>query len=178
MMWKKTKPYLIVGSVALNVAFVAMWIAHAAPSQARPEETGQRATQQTIWCLLHRELGVTEEQWVQIEPRLREFQAAVGELRQQTSTKRSEVIDLIATEEPDAEAIRAKQDEILATKRSIQGLVVDHLLAEKEVLTPEQQQQLFEMLRNRTGCPDGPPMSGRARGGLSPVLQNPDGGLR
>ena len=177
-MWKKTKPILIVASVALNTAFVAMWIVHAAPPQARIEGTGQRATQHTIWCPLHRELGVTEEQWVQIEPRLREFQAAVGKLRQQTSAKRSEVIDLIAAKESDAEAIRAKQDEILATKRSIQGLVVDHLLAEKQVLTPEQQQQLFEMLRNRTGCADGPPMSGRARGGLGPVLQNPDGGKR
>lgn len=175
-MWKTAKRYSILASVALNVAFVAMWIAHAAPSQARPEETGQRTTQHTIWCPLHRELGVTEEQWAQIEPRLREFQAAVGELRQQTSARRSEVIDLIAAEEPDAEAIRSKQDEILATKRSIQGLVAEHLVAERELLTPEQQQQLFEMLRNRTGCADGPPMSGRARGGLGPVLQNPDGG--
>lgn len=176
MMWKKTRPYLIVASVALNVAFVAMWIAHAAACHGRPQEADETTDQQAIWCPLHRELGATEEQWAQIEPRLRDFQAAVGELRQQTSAKRSEVIDLIAAEEPDTEVIRATQDEILATKRSIQGLVVDHLLAEKEVLTPEQQQQLFEMLRNRTGCPDGPPMSGRARGGLGPVLQNPDGG--
>jgi len=175
-MWKKTKPYLIVASVTLNVAFIAMWIAHAVPAQARPEETGQRAPQYTIWCPLHRELGVTEEQWAQIEPRLREFQAAVGELSQQTNPMRSEVMDLIAAEKPDAEAIRAKQDEILATKRSIQGLVVDHLLAEKEVLTPEQQQRLFEMLRNRTGCAAGPPMAGRPRGGLGRVRQNRDGG--
>lgn len=175
-MWKKAGVYLIVVSVALNVAFVAMWIAYAAPSQARPEETGQRETQQTIWCPLHRELGVTEEQWAQIEPRLRKFQAAVGELCQEVNGKRSEVIALIAAEQPDAEAIRAKQDEILATKRSIQGLVVDHLLAEKQILTPQQQQQLFEMLRNRTCYGAGPPMSGRPKGGPGPVLQNPDEG--
>jgi len=175
MMWKKTKSYLIVASVALNVAFVAMWIAHAAACHGHPQEAGETTARQAIWCPLHRELGVTEEQWAQIEPRLRDFQAAVGELRQQTSAKRSEVIDLIAAEEPDAKAIRAKQDEILATKRSIQGLVADHLLAEKGLLTHEQQQQLFEMLRNRTGCAHGPPMSGRGRGGLAPVLQNPHG---
>lgn len=174
-MWKRTTSYLIVTSVALNVAFVGMWIARAFPSQARPEEIGPRATQHTIWCPLHRELGATEKQWARIEPRLREFQAAVGELCQQTDAMRSDVIDLIAAEEPDTETIRAKQDEILATKRSIQGLVLDHLLAEKEVLTPEQQQQFFEMLRNRTGCTAGPPMAGRPRGGLGRVLQNPDG---
>ncbi|MBC8874699.1 MAG: periplasmic heavy metal sensor [Planctomycetes bacterium] len=175
-MWKRTKSYLIVVSVTLNVAFVAVWIAYAVPSQAHPEETGQRGTQHTIWCPLHRELGVTEEQWAQIEPRLREFQAAVAELRQQTGVKRSEVIDLIAAEEPDRATIRAKQDEILATKRSIQGLVAEHLLAEKQILTPDQQAKVFEMLRNRTSCADGPPMSGRPGTGLGPVLQNPDEG--
>ena len=71
MMWKKAKPYGIVASVTLNVAFVAMWIAYAAPLPVRPQETGQRATGQAIWCPLHRELKVTEEQWRQIEPRLR-----------------------------------------------------------------------------------------------------------
>ena len=75
-MWKKTKWYLIVASVAMNVAFVAMWIAYADPLSAHPENSGQRETHHKIWCPLHRELGVTEEQWAQIGPRLREFQAA------------------------------------------------------------------------------------------------------
>jgi Spy/CpxP family protein refolding chaperone len=167
-MWKTAKPYLIIASVALNVAFVAMWIAYAAPSQARPEEVGQRAMQHTIWCPLHRELGVTEEQWAQIEPRLRDFQAAVGELCQKVNARRSAVIDLIAAEEPDRATIRAKQDEILATKRNIQDLVADHLVAEKEILTPKQQQRLFEMLRNRTHCEAGPPMAGRGKGEPGP----------
>ena len=177
-MWNKARLYVIVASVALNVAFVAMWIAYAGTSQAHPEETGQRETQHTIWCPLHRELGVTEEQWAQIEPRLREFQAAVGELCQDVNAKRSEVIDLIADREPDRATIRATQDEILATKRNIQDLVADHLIAEKEILAPRQQQQLFEMLRNRAFSEAGPPMAGRAKGGPSPVRQNSDGNQR
>jgi len=178
MMWKKVRLYLIVASATLNVAFVAMWIAYAAPSQARPKETDQGATQHTIWCPLHRELGVAEEQWAQVEPRLREFQAAVGDLCQEVNAKRSEVIDLIAAEEPDRATIRAKQDGILATKRSIQDLVAEHLVAEKEILTPKQQQRLFEMLRDRTYCDAGPPMAGRPKGGPGPVHRNSDGGNR
>jgi Spy/CpxP family protein refolding chaperone len=178
MMWKRTKSFLIVASVGLNVAFVAMWIAYAGPSQAHPEETGQRETQHTIWCPLHRELSVTEGQWQQIGPRLREFQAAVGELCQEVNAKRSEVIDLIAAEEPNAESIRAKQDEILATKRRIQDLVADHLVAEKEILTPRQQQRLFEMLRDRAYCAAGPPMAGPPKGGPGSVRRNPGGGKR
>jgi Spy/CpxP family protein refolding chaperone len=171
-MWKKARPYLIVASVTLNMAFVAMWIAHAAPAQVRSEETGRDGAGQPVWCPLHRELKVTEEQWNEIEPRLREFQASVGDLCRQANAMRSKVIDLIASEEPDVEKIRARQDEILATKRRIQRRVVDHLLAEKEVLTPEQQRQLFTMLRDRTGCTSDPPMSGNSRGGLGRTLQD------
>ncbi len=159
-MWKKAKPYLIVTSVALNVAFVAMWYTHAAPIGTPSEDADRVANRQAIWCPLHRELEVTGQQWAQIEPRLQEFQAAVGELRLQTDTKRAEVIGLIAAEDPDLDMILAKQAEILATKQRIQRLVVEHLLAEKQVLTPEQQRQLFAMLRDRTSCAAGPPMSG------------------
>lgn len=172
-MWKKTKAYLILASVALNAAFVATWIARASVSQTHAEGTDRQETEHVIWCPLHRELDVTGEQWERIEPRLREFQAAVGELRQQTNGIRAEVIELIAAKEPDRETIRAKQDEILATKRRIQNLVTEHLLAEKQDLTPEQQRELFEMLRIRTNTSDGPPLSGRSSGGLGPVLQNP-----
>ena len=174
MMWKNTSRYLIVASVALNVAFVATWIAYATVSHAEPKETGRQERSHAIWCPLHRELDVTEKQWAQIEPRLREFQAAAGELSQQTTGLRAQVIELIAAKEPDREAIRAKQDEILATKRRIQDLVAKHLLAEKQNLTPEQQTKLFEMLRNRTSSADGPPLSGRTRSGLGSVLRNPD----
>ena len=58
-----------------------------------------------------------------------------------------EVIELIASEGADLAAIRAKQDEILASKRKIPQLVVRHLLTEKETLTIDQQEQLFGMLR-------------------------------
>ena len=174
-MWKKARLYLIVVSVGLNVAFVVMWIAHATASHAHPKETGQQETDHTIWCPLHRELGVTGEQWVQIEPHLREFQTAVRELSQEVNAKRLEVIDLIAAEEPDPELIRARQDEILATKRSIQNLVTNHLLAEKRPLTPKQQQRLFEMLRDRTCFASGPPLAGPPNGAFGPVPQNPDG---
>ena len=134
-MWKKATPYLVIASLGLNLAFVGVWGAHA--WAARSE--GGSAEQPAIWCPLHRALHVSPQQWAEIEPRLREFQAAVGPLCQQVDRSRSEVIGMIAAAEPDLEAIRAKQDEILATKRAIQGRVVDHLLAEKAILTAEQQ---------------------------------------
>jgi len=165
-MWKKATFYLVLASLGLNLAFVGVWAAHAWP--ARPTDQPRSA----VWCPLHRALEVTPRQWAKIEPRLREFQTTVGELCDRTGEMRSEVIELIAAEEPDVDAIQAKQEEILGIKRRIQRFVVEYLLTEREVLTPEQQQKLFTMLRNRTGCAADPPMSGRPRGGLGRVLQH------
>jgi Spy/CpxP family protein refolding chaperone len=169
-MWRKATVYLVLASLGLNLAFVGVWVAHAWPALA----AGEMPLEPAIWCPLHRALEVSPQQWAEIEPRLCEFQAAVGELCSHIDLVRSEVIDLIAAEEPDLDAIHAKQEEILATKRQIQRLVVEHLLAEKEVLTSEQQQRLFAMLRDRTGCAAEPPMSGRPCGGLGRVLQHRD----
>lgn len=171
-MWKSAKLFLVVLSVTLNIAFVAVWLAHAARCRHESVRAGVEPEQETrVWCPLHRELGVDRQQWEEIEPRLREFQASAGELCQRIGQLRSEVIELIASEEPDLAGIRSKQDEMLASKRKIQQLVVSHLLTEKEILTVDQQKHLFEMLRNRTGC-SGPPMSGRSSGGaIGSVLQ-------
>jgi Spy/CpxP family protein refolding chaperone len=172
-MWQRVKPCLIVLSATLNASFVAMWIAYAAPSRMASEPSSDSGPQDDIWCPLHRQLNVTPQQWRRIEPRLKQFQAAVGELAGHVDRTRSEVIDLLAAPEPDETAIRARQDEILATKRKMQGLVVAHLLAEKEILTDGQQQQLFQLLRDQTSCAGScPPMSGRSlRPGLGEVLR-------
>jgi len=172
-MWKGAKVFLVVLSVAFNGAFAAMWFAHAVRSRWESAAPGAHpATASEVWCPLYEELGVSADQWREIEPRLKEFQASVDELRRQVNGLRSEVIDLAAAEESDLETIHAKQEQILTTKRKIQRLVIAHLLAEKEVLAPQQQDRLFEMLRNRTGCP-GPPMLGRSSGrGIATARQN------
>jgi len=173
-MSNRTRVFFIVLSVAFNVAFVAMWFAHAGSSRLGSEvsQPGPEIAAE-VWCPLHRELGTSEDQWREIEPLLKEFQASVGEFRRHVDKLRSGVIDLVAAEDPDLEAVRARQEEILATKRNIQRLVIEYLLAEKEVLTPEQQDRLFEMLRNRTGC-SGPPMSGRPSAARSVTGQDPE----
>ena len=148
-MWKKTAPMLVVLSVGLNVAFIGVWAVHTARahwSAERPDDGGK------VWCPLHRQLNVTDEQWRQIEPRLAAFRRDSQSRRQEIGRLRGEMIDLIAADEPDRQAIAAKQEEIRAGQRQMQQLVIEHLLAEKEVLTAEQEKELFEMLRRRSAC--------------------------
>ncbi len=162
MMWTTLKPYVLIASAALNVAFVAIWIVHAAVPRGRALDSSET---EGVWCPLHRELEVTAEQWAEIEPRLIAFQDSVGELCERVDSLRTEVIDMLAAPSPDLDAIRARQDDILATRRVIQARVVEHLLAEKSTLAPDQQARLFELLRRRSRCGrTSPPMSGRGRG--------------
>lgn len=146
-MWKKIAPLLIVLSVALNAAFVGVWAL-----QAIRAHWPAAHVKEEVWCPLHRQLNVTHEQWRQIEPRLAVFRRDSQALCQQINGLRSQMIDMIAGSEPNRQAIAAKQEEIRAGQQRMQQLVVGQLLAEKEVLTADQQKELFDMLRKRSGC--------------------------
>jgi Spy/CpxP family protein refolding chaperone len=174
-MWHSSKRFLVVASVALNVAFVGVWLAHAIPVGLGKEVASPPpATSGRIWCPLHQQLGVSDEQWDQIEPRLKEFQQAALSVCQRVSALRLEMLELIAAPNADREAIAAKQEEIQAGQQKMQELVIGHLLAEKNVLTGEQQERLFALIRQQSGCDQGGPMMlpGPARRGLGRVLRD------
>lgn len=153
-MWKRMFPFLIVLSVALNIAFVGVWLGHAA-KRRQCHGVSQRCMggNDKIACPLHREIGTSREQWKQIGPRLAEFRKATRTICRDLSKKRAEMIDLLAQPQVDSEAIAAKREEILAEQRTMQQLVIDHLLAEKEVLTTEQQKKFFDLFRRQCGGP-------------------------
>lgn len=163
-MWKRIAPLLIVLSVALNIGVGGVWLSHAVNEYqaSRPHDENAGG----VWCPLHRSLGVTEEQWDRLEPDFVEFQQKSEALCQEINRKRGELIDLIASSQPDRDAITTKQEEIRRGQEQMQRLVIEHLLGEKEVLTPEQQAQLFAMIRNRTGC--------AGHGFLRGLMESPD----
>ena len=160
-MWKKIAPLLIVLSVALNLAFVGVWAAHAVAARWNrgecPHGFGADADR-GIWCPLHRQLGASDAQWRQVEPRLAEFLKSSQEVCGEMARRRAEMIDLLACPQPDRQAIVAKQEEILTGQRRMQTLVIEQLLSEKEILTSQQQKELFDLLRRRSGCAGQGPM--------------------
>jgi len=171
-MWKKVKPLLVILSVAVNVAFVAMWIRHALATH--PGLTGPGAAKkgdETIWCPLHQRLGTSEEQWRRIEPSMEAFRRSSQSLCGSVGRLRLEMIDLIAAPQEDLDAIRVKQEAIFTIQRKMQDLVVEHLIAEKQVLTPEQQSELFGLIRKSCSCPGHGPLWGPGIGGKCPKSQ-------
>jgi Spy/CpxP family protein refolding chaperone len=174
-MWVKVKTLLLLLSLAVNVPFLAMWSANMAdPSAAARRQL--RACQTTSTDVpsgattsrsviprgfssgrtepsrsVYREVGVTEEQWHEIEPRLAQFRAAMFRLGRDIKRQRNELVDLIAAPDLDIEAVRAKQDEILDVHRRMGELVADNLLADRETLTTDQQAEFFKKLRVHCG---------------------------
>lgn len=162
-MWKKMKTLIaiLIFSVALNTAFGAMWAIHRLPEHlgCAGHKRGSQA-KSCVSCPLHRKLGTSEKQWQELEPRLAEFKTSAQAICQKTKRLREELIDLVAAPQTDFEAIRAKQDEILAGQRKMQELLISHLLTEKETLTRQQQQTLFDMIRRQSDCAGSPSIMG------------------
>jgi len=160
-MWKKIAPLLIVLSAALNIAFISAWVVYA----AKPGWTLDEPPNEESGCPLHRYyLKVTDEQWQQIEPRIAEFRRSTRTLCADIYCLRRKLIDLIAADEPDRQAIAAKQEEIRTGQQQMQQMVIEHLLAEKKVLTAEQEKDLFDMFRQQCAC-----------GGLGRMMGLPEG---
>jgi outer membrane protein TolC len=82
---------------------------------------------------MHLELGVSPEQWKQIQPGLVRFQEAAKKHREVIQELRGQMRARLAAPESDRAAIRAKQEEILAAQRAMQKLVIGHFLREKEL---------------------------------------------
>ena len=164
-MWGRIAPLLIALSVALNVGIGGVWLSHAVNEYRRGSDRIDEKAE-GVWCPLHRSLGVTKEQWRRLEPDFVKFRQNSESLSEEINHRRGELIDLIASSQPHRDAIEAKQEEIRRGQQQMQRLVIEHLLAEKEVLTPEQRDQLFEMIRNRTRC--------ATHGFLRGLMESPD----
>ncbi|MCF8106677.1 MAG: periplasmic heavy metal sensor [Desulfohalobiaceae bacterium] len=167
-MWHRLKTPLIALSVGLNLAFIAMWIAQTVPELSTGSKPATNAAGDGP-DFLHRTIGVTSEQWRQIEPHIRQFRKNAQTQRRTISALRMELMELLAASGLDERRIRAKQEQILTEKSKMQNQVIELLLLEKRILKPEQQKALIGVIHgycsgNETGDSPGP--------GLGQVLRS------
>ncbi|MFZ5432146.1 MAG: Spy/CpxP family protein refolding chaperone [Calditrichota bacterium] len=150
-MWTKLKPLLFLLSIGLNIAFVGVWAYHQFASEpAFHRHSGEPETCEE--CPLHQLLETSESQRQAIEPLQARFRDSSQMLCGQLCRQRAELIDLIAADSADFVAIHSKQDEIFSRQRRMEDLVVEQLLAEKRLLSPDQREKLFGMIRSRCNC--------------------------
>jgi Spy/CpxP family protein refolding chaperone len=133
----------IIFSVVLNVAFVGSFLLQESGLFSRAARGTPRS------CLLYEELNLTPEQLEKFAPLRDDFHAFVDLRGRQIKSKRLELIDLLAIGEPARKEIDAGQKEIRVLQRRMQAKVIDHLLEESKILTHEQRERFFALIRAR-----------------------------
>ena len=99
------------------------------------------------------ELSLDNEQQGKMRGIRRSFLNEINPIRNELSTKRENLVNLLTAEEPDRSAIDQKLSEINTLQSKIQNAVVDNLLREKDFLNPRQQEQYFNCICGRL-CPN------------------------
>jgi len=118
------------------------------------------------------ELSLDKEQRGKMRTVRRSFLNEIDPIRNELTTKRESLVNLLTAQEPDRNAIDQKLSEINTLQSKIQYAVVNNLLREKDFLNPTQQEQYFNCICNKL-CPNclgmgkgrrGPGMPGMGRG--------------
>lgn len=93
-------------------------------------------------------IALTKEQKRQVEDIRRDFLPKVDGIRQSLLRNRLQLNDLLFAESPDLKVIAEKSDEISALQAKLEREVIDHILQEKELLSPEQKREFYQVIRN------------------------------
>jgi len=94
---------------------------------------------------------LSEEQRRQVQEIRRVFLPKVAKIRQQLYLKRAELADLLFTESPDRQKIFAVADEILHHQSELEHEVIDHILEERQILTPAQERRFYTIIVDQFG---------------------------
>jgi Spy/CpxP family protein refolding chaperone len=138
------KTLAVIFSVILNIAFVAGYVAR---------RFSERPT------FAYEELDLSNDQRTRFEAARNRFLSILNENTDKVISRHIELMDLIAAEPADRQAIDLKFQEIRSIQRSMAHSVVEHLLEDKQILQPDQQEKFFAVLKSRIqkqGAP-GPP---------------------
>ena len=150
--------FLLVFSLTVNVAAL-ITMGYFWGTDYRSEETVFRRGEPPR---LGRELSLDNGQRGKMRGLRRSLLREIDPIRDELMTKREELVNLLTIEELDRNAIDKKLSEINGLQSQIQHTVIDHLLREKEFLTPRQQKQYFDLISKKL-CRDRFPM-GRGPG--------------
>ena len=93
-------------------------------------------------------ITLTEEQKRQVEDIRRDFLPKVAGIRQSLRDNRLSLNELLFAETPDNKLIAEKSNEISALQAKLEQEVIDHILQEKELLSPEQKKEFYQVIRN------------------------------
>ncbi|MGD1075024.1 MAG: Spy/CpxP family protein refolding chaperone [Thermodesulfovibrionales bacterium] len=92
-------------------------------------------------------IKLSEGQKQQVEDIRKDFLPRVAGIRQALRQSRLELSALLFAEPPDMQAIEGKSRDISKLQAQLEREVIDHILQEKELLSPEQKRQFYNVIR-------------------------------
>jgi Spy/CpxP family protein refolding chaperone len=92
-------------------------------------------------------IALTDNQKQEVEEIRRDFLPKVAGIRQALRQNRLELNDLLFAEPPDMQAIEGKSKDISNLQTQLEKEVIDHILQEKGLLSPEQKRQFYDIIR-------------------------------
>jgi hypothetical protein len=165
-MWRKIRWLIAILSISLNIAFIAVWCARTmhCSHQVCESSSNKKCDECKGSCPLYRELNLTEDQQHAIEPMQKKYCDSSQSICREVTDLRAELIDLLARPDVPRDSIRLKQEQIIETQRKMQDLTVEHLLAEKKLLSATQSDKLFKIMARGEGCRGQGSLAGLGKG--------------
>jgi len=153
MQWIKSPKHrlwsLLIVSMAFNIGFAGTCAVRRCAGFCR----GLHDDGASNLSSLHGQLNLTSSQSQKIRVSKEELLRQLDEVNRAVNIEQSTLGDLLASREIDRKAIGLQLDTITSLQRQAQQAVVDHLLEEREVLTPDQKPVFIRTIRNRV-CAD------------------------
>ena len=150
-MKKKFLLFLLVGSLALNLGFLAVYgrkFFHTPP----PNATACPLT--ASYVHLYTFLGLDEEQLRRIETMAHGFHMRIEEISGRIIEKRDCLLHELEKDATDRAAIDAIHRDIAALQSEMQELVVAHIIEMKGIMTPEQRSKFFTSMERTFALQD------------------------
>jgi Spy/CpxP family protein refolding chaperone len=89
---------------------------------------------------------LTEEQRSLVQEIRRTFLPKVGQIRENLRRERAELAKLLFADPPDRNRIHAVARQVLLHQSDLENEVIEHILEERELLSPTQQRKLYEII--------------------------------
>jgi len=148
-------------SIGLNVAFFAVWgfftiEDYLEAGQDWKHENHQRQKwdrdkNDPAWWFYRKKLNVTESQWENLRPDLREFHRRAYRMCRKIGRIRNDLLGLIA-DGAGTKRIESKKEEIIELRRRKQEMAIEYFRGKKEFLNTDQLAELFSVLRHKPRC--------------------------
>lgn len=89
---------------------------------------------------------LTDEQRALVHEIRRTFLPRVGRIRENLRHERAELARLLFADPPDRSQIHAVAQRILSHQSELENEVIEHILEERELLSPSQQRKFYEII--------------------------------